>query len=94
MFNPWFMTVLNENNLGDWNLEEGEPYCWLSQKKITIYKDSTWVMFLHEVAHALEPEPEPYGLGFHYHGSAWASTFGKLVERYAKSCIAMTEREK
>ena len=84
----WARCVLDAEGLGDWIIEPGEAYCWLEKKLINFYLDGRdgydHQLFLHEVAHALHPEPEPIGDrgGLHYHGSQFASTFGKLVTKY------------
>ena len=78
----WLAVLLNEG-IEDWCIVQAEDgYCWLSKKIIQLPNDASDSLFLHEVAHALCPDPEPYGEGQHYHGSTWASKYGELVEKY------------
>ena len=84
----WFYFVLEQEGLRDWNIKyTTDAYCWRDIKTIDLPEDSAPALFLHEVAHAIYQEPEPYGDGMHYHGGEWASTFGKLITKYMKPSI-------
>jgi len=79
------MEILTENGLADWTINidpKSQAYCWISQKKITLQIEDCFGLFLHELAHALAPEPEPLGKGQHFHGGHWADKFTDLVIRY------------
>jgi hypothetical protein len=80
----WQLSVLNQEGLGDWRIvrNASDGYCWLGSKTIQLPADVSDALFLHEVAHALTPDPEPYGEGMHYHGGMWADAYGRLVEKY------------
>jgi hypothetical protein len=80
----WALQVLAREGLGQWTVRPGEAYCWLQERAITFDFDrntGNWALFLHEVAHALYPQPEGPRQN-HYHGGQWAAKFGELVNRY------------
>ena len=79
--NPMFRLILYAEGLGDWEIAEGEAYCWIESKTIKIPKRTRLSSFLHEVAHALNPHPEG-PCENHYHGPRWAATYGRLVNKY------------
>ena len=82
----WAANVLVQEGLPDWTVKPGEAYCWFKSKTITFDFQryaSNYALFLHEVAHALVPEPEGE-LKNHYHGGNWAAKFGELVNRYMR----------
>jgi hypothetical protein len=76
-------SILYAEGLPDWeiHLTEAGPYCWIEQKRIDIPAHATLSLFLHEVAHALHPEPEGERKN-HYHGGQWAHKFGELIDKY------------
>jgi len=59
-FATWAYGVLKVEGLSEWVIQPGEPYCWLNQKVIMVNTEKRST-FLHEVAHALAPEPEQVG---------------------------------
>jgi hypothetical protein len=75
--------VLKAEGLADWRVEftRAGAYCWRDRKLIQLLSGRSRVAFLHEVAHALHPEPEGEHKN-HYHGGGWADVFGRLVDRY------------
>lgn len=79
--NKKFQLILEAEGLGDWTVGKGEAYCWNSLKTIKVPERAQLQSFLHEVAHALTPEPEGPWQN-HYHGPKWAATYGRLVNRY------------
>jgi hypothetical protein len=80
--NPMFQLILYAEGLDDWKIAEGEPYCWHKTKTITIQKQRAKLStFIHEVAHALNPDPEGPWKN-HYHGPKWARTYGRLLNKY------------
>ncbi len=75
----WQRQVLENEGLLGWTIREAsDAYCWIETKTIQLPLGASPVLFLHEVAHALHPIPEPN----HYHGGGWSSAFGWLVEKY------------
>jgi len=79
----WRRSVLSAEGLTDWKLSvAADPYCWLESKTIQLPEDASPSLFLHEVAHALHPYPEPFGEGKHYHGGGWAMVYGRLIDTY------------
>jgi hypothetical protein len=83
----WRRAVLREEGLADWRIKfAADGYCWLESKVIQIPENASPALFLHEVAHALAPEPEntkqDQSGGWHYHGRRWGDAFGMLVDKY------------
>lgn len=76
-----FKQILVNEGLGDWKIRSGEAYCYSEQKSIAIPGNASLPLFLHEVAHALHPQPEGE-LKNHYHGGGWAQIYGELINRY------------
>lgn len=78
----WRRKVLESEGLWDWTLKDcADGYCWHHSKTIQVRLDGPLSGFLHEVAHALVPEPEGEHKN-HYHGGGWADVFGSLVDKY------------
>jgi hypothetical protein len=78
----WRRSILEAEGLGDWTLEiKADAYCWLKDHMIQLPPNASPSLFLHEVAHALHPEPEG-PMKNHYHGGGWAAAFGRLVDKY------------
>ncbi len=83
----WRRWVLDNEGLTDWEIVHGEPYCWIKDKRIMVYPSTGHTEFLHEVAHALHPHPEPVAEGRdpnYYHGYHWSVKFTRLVNKYMK----------
>ena len=79
----WMQSVLAREGLEEWRIiTAADGYCWIESKTVQLPTESSPAAFLHEVAHALSPDPEPLGLGSHYHGGRWADTFTSLVNKY------------
>jgi len=79
----FFHSILIAEGLSDWSVQSGEAYCYISLKIIKVPEDCVMSLFLHEVAHALYPEPEGE-MKNHYHGGNWASTYGNLVNKWMR----------
>jgi hypothetical protein len=79
----WRRMVLDAEGLSEWRIEftAAGSYCWHHLKLIQLLRRRNPAGFLHEVAHALHPEPEGEHKN-HYHGGGWADTFGRLVSKY------------
>lgn len=78
------LTVLQLEGLQGWQLRlAADAYCWLETQVIQLPEDVSTALFLHEVAHALHPEPEGPMLN-HYHGGGWASKYGELIDKYTR----------
>lgn len=85
----WQRFVLDTEGLCDWTVKPSEDvYCWQHLKTITFPFNReggpSQSLFLHEVAHALHPQPEGEWKN-HYHGGGWAEQFGRLVDKYLSS---------
>jgi hypothetical protein len=80
----WRTDVLANEKLSDWEINIAtDGYCWRDTKTIQLPADASPSLFLHEVAHALVPEPEG-SMRNHYHGGNWAAEYGRLVDRYLR----------
>jgi hypothetical protein len=80
----WRKQVLTKEKLNDWTVKlAADGHCWRETKVLQINRDtqSNPSGFLHEVAHALCPEPEG-PMKNHYHGGQWATEYGRLVDKY------------
>lgn len=81
--------ILSAEGLGDWNIRiASDAYCWINTKTIQLPIDASLSLFLHEVAHALHPEPEGEAKN-HYHGGGWASRYGELIDKYMVSATTL-----
>ena len=80
----WRRMVLKSEGLSDWTVKlAADGYCWRHLKVIQIRRRGAPSGFLHEVAHALHPEPEGEHKN-HYHGGGWADAFGRLIDKYMR----------
>jgi len=81
-FLSWAQTVFDNEGLAGWQVvtDRCDAYCWHSTKTITLKPWQCYPsLFLHEVAHALAPEPETVavqfpGLLFEWFGFRWVLT--------------------
>jgi hypothetical protein len=74
LFKDWAKAVLREEGLSDCTMKSSEAYCWIDRKVIQFEGSSAdYVLFLHEVAHALYPYSETLGKGEPYHGGYWSA---------------------
>jgi hypothetical protein len=78
-----FYSILVCEGLADWRITiAADGYCWQRTKLIQIPATSSLAGFLHEVAHAHVPEPDPCGLGEHFHGAKFVDEFQRLVDKW------------